>query len=158
MNAHSMWYTFKKGDIQYFNEITDFPEDTYGFIYKITHKETKRYYVGKKVLYHNIKKKLTKKELLEQTGPGRKPTTKIVQKESDWLEYWGSSKEFLEFKKGKIDTEFSREILYIVPNKKLLTYYEVKAQMELNCLQDNLCYCDNIAGKFYRRDFLENTK
>ena len=156
MNSQNMWFTFKQGTMTYYNELTDFPQDTFGFVYKITHKESKRYYIGKKVLFHNIKKKLTKKELLEQTGPGRKPTTKVIQKESDWKNYWGSSKEFLEYKKGKDDSEFTKEILYIVPNKKLLTYYEVKAQMENNCLQSELCYCDNILGKFFRKDFLEN--
>jgi len=154
---NNIWYSFKQ-DIKYYSELSDFPTDTFGFVYKITHRESKRYYIGKKVLFHNIKKKLTKKELLEQTGPGRKPTTKIIQKESDWVNYWGSSKEFLEFKKEKSDDEFIKEILYVVPNKKLLTYYEVKAQMENNCLQDSLCYCDNILGKFFRKDFLEINK
>jgi hypothetical protein len=65
---------------------------------------------------------------------------------------------FLELVKRYPEEEFKKEIIYIVANKKLLTYYEVKAQMELSCLQDNLCYCDNILGKFYRRDFLESTK
>ena len=149
-----MWFNFKKEDIKYFNEISDFPENTYGFIYKIIHKESKRYYIGKKVLYHNIKKKLTKKELLEQTGPGRRPTTKLIQKESDWLNYWGSSKDFLEFKKGKLDTEFSREILYIVSNKKLLTYYECKYQFVYNVLESDEWLNTNILGKFYSKDFV----
>ena len=157
MNTNNnMWFSFKNDGLKYYTELTDFPEGTFGFVYKITHAESKRYYIGKKVLFHNIKKKLTKKELQEQTGPGRKPTTKVVQKESDWKEYWGSSKEFSEFRKNHLLDEYKKEILYIVPNKKLLTYYEVKAQMDNNCLQNELCYCDNILGKFFRKDFLEN--
>ena len=115
---------------------------------------SKRYYIGKKFLYHSIKKKLTKKEIAEQTGPGRKSLTKTIQKESDWKSYWGSSKEFLELVKRYPEEEFKKEIIYIVANKKLLTYYEVKAQLENNCLQDSLCYVDNVLGKFYKKDFI----
>jgi hypothetical protein len=34
--------------------LDDFPADTYGFIYKVTHKPSEMSYVGKKVLYHNV--------------------------------------------------------------------------------------------------------
>ena len=47
-------------------EITNldqFPEGTFGFVYRILHKATGKAYIGKKVLYHSLKKKLTKKEL-----------------------------------------------------------------------------------------------
>ncbi len=64
-------------------EISDMPEGTYGFIYQITHTPTNKKYIGKKVMYFTRKVKLTKKEIAEQTGPGRKPTTKLVTKESD---------------------------------------------------------------------------
>jgi hypothetical protein len=148
-----MWYSFKESYV-YYMEIIDFPENTFGFIYRITHVPSKRYYIGKKFLYHSIKKKLTKKEIAEQTGPGRKSLTKTIQKESDWKSYWGSSKEFLELVKKYPEEEFKKEIIYIVANKKLLTYYEVKAQLENNCLQDSLCYVDNVLGKFYKKDFI----
>ena len=61
-------------------EITDishFPPNTFGFVYQVITPEGKKY-VGKKVLYHNQKKKLTKAELAEQTGRGRKKSYKIV--------------------------------------------------------------------------------
>jgi hypothetical protein len=76
-----MWYEFKN-DLRYYNTISDFPENSVGFVYKITHKTSNRYYIGKKILFNNTKQKLGKKELLEQTGRGRKPLTKIVTKES----------------------------------------------------------------------------
>ena len=138
----------------FITELNDTPVGTIGFIYRITHVPSKRYYIGKKFLYHSIKKKLTKKEIAEQTGPGRKSLTKTIQKESDWKSYWGSSKEFLELVKRYPEEEFKKEIIYIVANKKLLTYYEVKAQLENNCLQDSLCYVDNVLGKFYKKDFI----
>ena len=103
------------------NEITsieELPQDAFGFIYITTHTPSGLAYIGKKSLYHNIKRKLTKKELAEQTGPGRKPTTKVVSKESDWKTYFGSAKPILEIiKDGRVD-EFRRDILQIVNNKK----------------------------------------
>ena len=58
--------------------IEDMPEGAFGFIYETTHIPTGKKYIGKKSLMYNRKKKLTKKELAEQTGPGRKPTHKQI--------------------------------------------------------------------------------
>jgi hypothetical protein len=73
----------------------DFTTNDYGFIYKITNLQSNKFYIGKKSFFHNKKKKLTKKELAEQTGPGRRSTTKVEQVDSGWRNYWGSSKELL---------------------------------------------------------------
>lgn len=139
---------------QQVNSLEDLPQDAFGFIYIVTHIPSKKAYIGKKSLYHNIKKKLTKKELAEQTGPGRKPTTKVVSKESDWKTYFGSAKPILELiKEGKQD-EFKREILKVVDNKKLLTYYECKYLFMMGVLEYPESYFnDNILGKFFTRDF-----
>jgi len=139
------------------NEITsieELPQNAFGFIYVTTHVPSNRAYIGKKSLYHNIKRKLTKKELAEQTGPGRKPTSKVVSKESDWKTYFGSAKPILEIiKEGKQD-EFKREILKVVDNKKLLTYYECKYLFEYSVLENpDGWYNDSILGKFYTSDF-----
>jgi len=136
------------------NSIEDLPQDSFGFIYITTHIPSGMSYIGKKSLYHNIKRKLTKKELAEQTGPGRKPTTKVVSKESDWKTYFGSAKPILEIiKDGRVD-EFEREILQIVNNKKLLTYYECKYLFSKGVLENPTNYYnDNILGKFFTRDF-----
>jgi hypothetical protein len=136
------------------NSIEDMPQDTFGFIYIVTHKPTGKSYIGKKSLFHNIKKKLTKKELAEQTGPGRKSATRVVVKESDWKTYYGSAKPIMELIKGGKQEEFTREILQLVPNKKLLTYYECKYLFQLGVLEHPEGYFnDNILGKFYTKDF-----
>jgi hypothetical protein len=139
---------------QVIEKIEDMPQDAFGFIYITTHKPSGVSYIGKKSLYHNVKRKLTKKELAEQTGRGRKPTTQVVQKESDWKIYYGSAKPILEIlKEGKHD-EFTREILQIVNNKKLLTYYECKYLFTYGVLEHSVEYFnDNILGKFFRKDF-----
>jgi hypothetical protein len=139
---------------KFINSINDFPKDTFGFIYIITNNQTGKFYVGKKFLYHNKKKKLTKKELIEQTGPGRKPTFKVVQEESDWETYWGSSKELREDIKNIGVDKFTRQVLYFARNKKELTYYEVKYQILEDVLVSPLSYNDNVLGKFYKRDFV----
>jgi hypothetical protein len=139
---------------QQVDSLENLPQDAFGFIYVTTHIPSGKAYIGKKSLYHNIKKKLTKKELAEQTGPGRKPTTKVVQKESDWKTYFGSAKPVLEIiKEGKQD-EFKREILKVVNNKKLLTYYECKYLFMMSVLEYPESYFnDNILGKFFKKDF-----
>jgi hypothetical protein len=145
-----MWLYQKK----VISAISDILEGSYGFIYITTHIPTGKKYLGKKSLYHNVKKKLTKKELAEQTGRGRKSTTQTIQKESDWKTYYGSE-EFIKqkIKEGKQE-EFTREIIHFVPNKKLLTYFECKYQFQLGVLESNEWLNTNILGKFFAKDFV----
>jgi hypothetical protein len=136
------------------NSLEDMPQNTFGFVYIVTHQPSGISYIGKKSLFHNIKKKLTKKELAEQTGPGRKSATRVVVKESDWKTYYGSAKPIMELIKGGKQEEFTREILQLVPNKKLLTYYECKYLFKYGVLEHSLEYFnDNILGKFFTKDF-----
>ena len=145
------WF-HKQEEIQ---EISQFPNDTYGFIYKITHTPSGKSYIGKKVLYHNKKVKLTKKELaLFEGAVGRKPSHKTVSSESDWKKYWGSNKLLLELIKTEPIENFKREILILCPNKKLLTYYETRTLFICRVLEyPDLYFNDNILGKFFRKDF-----
>ena len=135
--------------------LNDFPKDTFGFIYIVKNNDTNKSYIGKKVLYHNKKVKLGKKEVAELTGVGRKPTTKIVTKESDWESYYGSNKEVMQLiKDGKQDL-FTRTIIKLASNKKLLTYYETQALFTYKVLEHpESFYNDNILGKFFTKDFI----
>ena len=138
-------------------DISQFPENTYGFVYIVTHTPTNKSYIGKKVLYHNKKTKLGKKEIAIQTGPGRKPTTKIVTKESDWKTYYGSEIEIKKLLAEGKHNEFERVILKLVDNKKLLTYFEVKHQFIYEVLEHpNDWFNNNILGKFFSKDFLSS--
>ena len=144
-----------KGNI--IEDISQFPENTYGFVYIVTHTSTGKSYIGKKVLYHNKKTKLGKKEIAIQTGPGRKPTTKIVTKESDWKTYYGSEIEIKKLLAEGKHNEFERVILKLVDNKKLLTYFEVKHQFIYEVLEHpNDWFNNNILGKFFSKDFLSS--
>jgi hypothetical protein len=147
------WFWYEDMGIKEFKTIEDFPQDCFGFIYKTTNTITGKFYIGKKSLYHNIKKKLTKKELAEQTGPGRKSVTKKIQKESDWATYWGSNKEMLSEIKASNTLPFTRKIIKLVNTKKELTYWELHYQCQYNVLFVN-SYNDNILGKFFKKDFV----
>jgi hypothetical protein len=144
------WLLFKKQ----IESVDQFPEGTFGFIYKITHIDTNKAYIGKKSLYHNKKHKLTKKQLDEQpVTRGRKSTHEILHVESDWKTYYGSSKELAADIKQFGKDKFRREIIYLAKGKKQLTYLELKAQFEYDVLEIS-SYNDNIAGKFFRKDLI----
>ena len=143
-------------------EISDMPEGTYGFIYKVTHLPTQKKYIGKKVLFFERNVKLGKKEteaLREERKAagigGRVPAKKKVVKESDWKTYYGSQTEIKALVKESNPADWTREILDFVPTKKLLTYYEIKHIFKNDALEDQDFLNDNILGKFYQKDFIK---
>ena len=139
-----------------YDSIDKLPENCVGFVYKITNIKTGKFYIGKKSLYSNIRKKLTKKELAELSGPGRKPTKKLVTSESNWLVYWGSNKGILQEIKEEGTNYFRKEILKFCFNKKQLTYWEVHYQCINEVLLTDKSYNDNVLAKFFRKDLVES--
>ena len=146
-----------------FNNITDFPEDTYGFIYEVFHKPTGQKYIGKKVLFFERNKRLgvkaleaLREERKAQGLGGRTPLKQKVITESDWKTYYGSHPSIIKLVKESTDLrqDFDKKILDFVPNKKLLTYFECKHLFINEVLENRSNYInDNILGKFYRKDF-----
>jgi len=131
------------------------PEDNFGFVYKITNLTDGKFYIGKKVFWNNKKHKLTKKQLAEQTGPGRKSSHEVIRTESDWKTYWGSNKQLLADIKTLGEDHFECLILQVCKTKKQLTYYEMHYQCKFECLvSSSLSYNDNILGKFFTKDLL----
>ena len=135
--------------------ISDFPDNTYGFVYRITHKPTGKTYIGRKILQNTTKVKLGKKELKELAGiVGRRPVYKMAVKESNWKTYWGSNKYMKELYKTEPKENFDRQIIICAPTKKLLTYYELKYQVLYEVLEKpDEFFNDNILGKFFTKDF-----
>ena len=131
------------------NEISDLPNNAYGFVYQTTHLPTNKKYIGKKSLIYNLKKKLGKKEKLLWEGKGRPPVYKRVLKESDWKNYYGSHS----FIKEANEEDLKREILEIAYHIKELTYLECKYQFTLGVLESRSYLNDNILGKFFDKDF-----
>lgn len=135
-------------------ELSDMPEDIFGFIYEVTHLPTGRKYLGKKQLISVTKKALGKKELALLTDK-RASKKKIVKKESDWKTYYGSHSEIKSLIKEGKQSEFLREILIFTPNKKLHTYYENKFLFIKGVIEPDSNYInDNIEGRYFRKDFL----
>ncbi len=131
------------------------PEDYTGFIYKITNLTNGKFYIGKKSFFHNTNVKLGKKELAAlPVTRGKKPTKKLVTKESDWRTYWGSNKELINDVKELGEDCFECIILKLCTTKKQLTYFEVHYQCTHDCLLGANSYNDNILGKFFYRDFI----
>ena len=137
------------------SDISDFPDNTFGFVYRVVHKPTGKSYIGKKVLYFNRKIKLTKKDLAMYEGVvGRKPSYKLTIKESDWESYWGSNKLLKEVMELEPIENFERHIIKTAPDKKLLTYYETQMQFVHQVLEKpDEYFNDNILGKFFTKDF-----
>ena len=150
------WFTYQDGNIVEYDSVEKFPENCIGFVYKITNIKTGKFYIGKKSLFSNVRKKLTKKELAEYSGPGRKPTKKLVTSESNWQDYWGSNKGILQEIKEEGTDSFRKEILKFCFNKKQLTYWEVHYQCVNEVLLSDKSYNDNVLAKFFRKDLVDS--
>jgi len=146
-----MEWIYKTNPIE---DISQFPNNTYGFVYMVTHKPTGKSYIGKKILYFTKKVKLGKKEIAALEGVvGRRPSFKLAVKESDWKTYYGSQKDIKKLIAEGKEEEFERIILKCVTRKKVLTYFELKYQMIYQVLEKpNEFFNDNILGKFFTKD------
>jgi len=137
------------------NSIEDFGEVTpFGFVYQVTHMPSGKKYIGKKVLYHNKKVPIGKKELASIEGKGRRPSKKLIIKESDWKSYYGSNKTLKELVSKEPKENFKKEILALSFNKKLLTYLETKMLFQEEVLfKPDEYFNDNILGRYFSVDF-----
>jgi len=137
----------------------DIPTEAVGFVYKIIHVPTNKFYIGKKSLISTRRIKLGKKELTNLKEErklngisGRLPSKKNVVKESDWKGYFSSS----DWIKGEVKlgraSDFIREIIKFCPTKKSLSYWEVYYQFKYDVLTNEQSLNDNIGGRYYRKD------
>ena len=107
------------------------PNDHFGFVYQITHKESGKSYIGCKHLYKYKKTKRTT--------------------ESDWKYYCSSSKYLQPDIKKFGKRAFSFVILLLCKNKRDLYYNEMKVQVDLDVLGSDNYYNKNIGGKRFFR-------
>ena len=110
------------------------PNKMEGFVYIITNLTNNKKYIGKKHFWTRQKDRKT----------GRRKT-----QESDWRNYFGSCDELKEDVKLLGPDNFLREILYLCPHKKSMSYYETYEQFHRNVLFSNDYYNTNIGGTFY---------
>ncbi len=122
------------------------PEDHYGFIYKITDKDTGRAYIGKKCFWFKVTRPALK-------GHKRR---RVSHKESNWRVYWGSCAELLREVKEYGEEAFTREILRLCKTRREHTYAEVEMQVKADVLTAKLpngewaYYNANIMNRFFR--------
>lgn len=101
--------------------------DNIGFVYILTNTQDGRMYVGKKLF-------ISKRKLPPLKGKKRR-RTKIV--ETDWKTYFGSSEETQALVEENGPDVFKREILHLCKTKGVLSYLELKEQMDRNVLLDD---------------------
>jgi hypothetical protein len=137
----------------------DIPSYGHGFIYRIVHIPTGRFYIGKKSLTSTRTKKLGKRELQQIKEDrkangisGRTPIKKVVKSVSDWQNYYSSNIWIKDEVKGGKAEEFHREILQFCHSKKNLSYWEMWWQFHYDVLRNEASINDNIGGRFYRKD------
>ena len=113
--------------------------DYYGFVYLIRNKISGKSYIGRKYF--------TKASSRQVKGKRKR-----CRKESDWKDYWGSSKRLLEDidKLGK--ENFERSILRLCKTRGECNYWEAKYQFEYDVLTGDNYYNDNIMMKFTRHN------
>jgi Putative endonuclease segE, GIY-YIG domain len=105
------------------------------FVYVITNLKTGKKYYGKKRLQFLRRRKV----------PGRINRIKIV-KESDWKDYWGSSKELRQDVEKHGAGNFTREILRICGTLGEASYHETKLQLEHDVLLHPDKYYNTFVG------------
>ena len=137
----------------YITELSDMPEGTIGFIYKITNGQTGQYYIGKKNVASIRKRNFGKKEIALLTDK-RMKRYEMVTKESDWKTYRSSNKTVSEWFDDKSNDKLHLEILRFCTTAKSLTYYELQEQFAHNVLVDENALNDNLIGKFFRKDLV----
>ena len=137
------------------------PEEAVGFVYKIIHIPSGKFYIGKKSLesVRTVKigvrelKKLKEERKAAGIG-GRAPLKKKVRKASDWEKYYSSNEWITEQVKEGKETEFKREIIQFCNSKKSLSYYEVYWMFKYDVLSDENSLNGNISGKWYKKDLV----
>jgi len=111
------------------------PDKKYeGFVYLITNLITNRKYIGKKSFWTRRKDRKT----------GRRKTL-----ESNWKNYFGSCDSLIQDVKDLGKDQFRKEILYLCPHKKSMSYFETLEQFTRNVLLEESYYNTNIEGKFF---------
>jgi hypothetical protein len=140
-------WSYQGTEINNLEDIVDY-EKYVGFVYKITDRETGKFYIGKKVFTSSQKKRIG---VREKTQTKTRKIFKNVTKESDWKKYYGSCKELKEDVKILGPERFDRQILKLCCTKKYLNYCELANQILSDCLIRN-SYNGNILGRYYNRD------
>lgn len=115
-------------------ELINIPDKMEGFVYLITNLDNDKKYIGKKTFWTRRK----------DTKTGRRKKL-----EGDWRKYFGSCDQLKEDVKNLGEDKFRREILYLCPHKKSMSYYETAEQFKREVLLREDYYNTNVEGRFF---------
>lgn len=115
-------------------ELTEAPKNMEGFVYLITNLTNNKKYIGKKHFWTRQKDR--------KTGRRKK-------QESDWKTYASSCDSLKEDIKNLGESNFLREILYLCPHKKSMSFYETMEQYKRDVILREDYYNTNVEGKFF---------
>lgn len=129
-----MWYYNEE-------EYNETPEEYQGFVYEITELDTGKKYIGKKNFWRPKTLPITK---------SRKRRVR-TRAESDWREYYGSSKEVQLLIESKGQSNYRRTIIRLCKTKGEMSYYEAKLQFKNDVLLNDDYYNEFIGCKIHSR-------
>ena len=120
-------------------ELSELPEQYYGFVYLITNNNSGRKYFGKKLFYSQKQKQVK----------GKKKKYKV---ESDWKTYYGSNEELVNDVNQHGVGAFTRVIKKLCRTKGECSYFEAKYQFENDVLlHPELYYNSWVQCKIHRK-------
>lgn len=120
----------------------DIPQKSIGFLYRITHIPSGKWYIGRKLL--------TKAAYKQVKGKRKK-----IRKESDWKDYYSSSPELVKLVEEEGKHNFKREVLLFVETKAAFTYAEEYSLFRTGALFDEKCMNGNIRSRIQRNWFVK---
>jgi len=122
-------------------EFNETPDEFQGFVYMVTEKDTGKKYIGKKFFW--------KPKILPITKTRKRRVR--TRAESDWREYYGSSKEVQSLVESKGKDNYKREILRLCKTKGECSYYEAKLQFQYDVLLSDEYYNEFIGCKIHAK-------
>jgi lipopolysaccharide biosynthesis glycosyltransferase len=129
-------------------ELEEVPADSIGFVYQIECTENGKKYIGQKSFETNRKKQVLcrqKGEVVKDSNGKSKKKNVREKKESNWRNYYGSSKT-LQADIEKFGKEnFKREILMFAKQKGQLNRMELEMQILSNCVPREDYYNEMLA-------------
>lgn len=130
-------------------EIKDL-EQYWGFVYKITNKNTQEFYYGSKSFFNRTNGKISKKRSNElYSGKGRKPLREKKIKESDWKTYKSSSKKVQEMIKNQ-PFGFKFEIVALYKTKAEMLLWEAYFIINEFIMKNSLILNDWLSIKSFK--------
>lgn len=131
--------------------IKDIPENVLGVIYKIYNLDTQMYYVGRRTIRSNRRRKLT---LAEKKIKGNEKKTFITEMKeaSGWKSYAGSNLTLkAEVAKG---ARIRKEILHYCYSKAEITYKETAEILCSGALLDSKSYNSWVKATIYKKHLM----